>query len=139
MSNITNLIGDYESMNVPGKKHIRKHRADSAMAEFENIVGERDQALKDLEEARVSIAFLENTLAFHNRAAKLMVKRKPFVVVARDEPYYMQVYALIREHEMKIGRWSEEDERNYQAAEQSMKQTAGTFPLLSDDPRRPFA
>lgn len=83
--------------------------------------------------------YLRDILDFHPRAANLMLKRKPFVVVACDEPYYMQVYSLIREHEKEIGRWSEEDERNYQAAEQSMKQTAGTFPLLSDDPRRPFA
>ena len=63
-------------------------------------------------------AYLRDILDFHPRAANLMMKRKPFVVVACDEPYYMQVYSLIREHEMKIGCWSKEDERNYQAAEQ---------------------
>lgn len=82
---------------------------------------------------------LDSFQKFHPRAVKMLRKQKPFVVVACDEPYYMQVYSLIREHEMKIGRWSEEDERIYQAAEQSMKQTAGTFPLLNSDPRRPFA
>ena len=77
--------------------------------------------------------------AFHPRAVKLMRKRKNFVVVADDEPYFMQVYRLIRKNEKANGTWSDDDERIYQSAQQSMKQTAGTFPLLSDDPRRSFA
>ena len=55
---------------------------------------------------------------FHPRAVKLMRKHKPFVVVACDEPYYVQVYSLIREHEISIGRWSTEDERVYRDAQQ---------------------
>lgn len=55
---------------------------------------------------------------FHPRAVKLLSRHKPFLVVANDEPYYMQVYAMIRDHEKQIGRWSEIDERNYQAAQQ---------------------
>jgi len=58
---------------------------------------------------------------FHPRAVKLLSRHKPFVVVACDEPYYMQVYSLIREHEMKIGRWSDEDERIYQDAQHSVQ------------------
>lgn len=56
---------------------------------------------------------------FHPRAVKLLSRHKPFLVVANDEPYYMQVYSIIRKHEKEIGRWSEIDERNYQAAQQS--------------------
>lgn len=48
------------------------------------------------------------------RAFKLMDKGKYFVVVAFDEPYFMKVYAMIREQEIKIGRWTEEDEKVYQ-------------------------
>lgn len=60
--------------------------------------------------------YLRDILDFHPRAANLMLKKKPFVVVACDEPYYIQVYSMIREHEKEIGRWSEEDERNYVAS-----------------------
>ena len=48
------------------------------------------------------------------RVFKLMDKGKYFVVVAFDEPYFLKVYAMIREQEMKIGRWTEEDEKVYQ-------------------------
>ena len=50
---------------------------------------------------------------FHPRAWKLLKKRKPFLVVANDEPYYLTVYQMIKEHELEIGRWTDEDERLY--------------------------
>jgi len=48
------------------------------------------------------------------RVFKLMDKGKYFVVVAFDEPYFLKVYSMIREQEMKIGRWTDEDEKVYQ-------------------------
>lgn len=48
------------------------------------------------------------------RAFKLMDKGKYFVVVAFDEPYFLKVYAMIREQEKLIGRWTDEDEKVYQ-------------------------
>lgn len=57
---------------------------------------------------------VEAMAQFHPRAMKLLRKRKPFLVVAEDEPYYQQVYALIREHEQAAGRWTEDDERYYE-------------------------
>jgi len=59
--------------------------------------------------------------AFHPRAVRLMRKRKNFVVVAEDEPYFMQVYRLIRKNERANGTWSDEDERIYQSAQQSVQ------------------
>jgi hypothetical protein len=59
---------------------------------------------------------MEADLAFHPRAAKLMRKRKNFVVVAEDEPYFIAVYDLIREHELARGNWDEADETLYRAA-----------------------
>jgi len=49
-----------------------------------------------------------------NRAGKLLKKGKPFVVVAYDEPYFIEVYRLIRAREREIGRWTSEDEERYQ-------------------------
>lgn len=51
--------------------------------------------------------------AFHPRAMKLIEKRKNFVVVAEDEPYFIDVYMEIRKHEKATGRWTDEDERIY--------------------------
>lgn len=59
---------------------------------------------------------LEQDAEFHPRAAKLAHKRKQFIVIAVDEPYFKQAYELIREHELEIGRWSLEDETRYQEA-----------------------
>jgi hypothetical protein len=50
------------------------------------------------------------------RAGKLLWKKKPFIVIANDEPYYLDVYATIREHEQNKGTWTEECERQYQEA-----------------------
>lgn len=47
------------------------------------------------------------------RAVKLMRKRKSFIVIAEDEPYFAQAYAMIREHEKEIGRWTMWDEQKY--------------------------
>lgn len=62
---------------------------------------------------------------FHPRAVKLLRKRKQFVVVACDEPYFMKVYSLIRVYEMHKGSWSEVDERVYRDAEQRNEAEAG--------------
>lgn len=53
---------------------------------------------------------------FHPRAAKLMNKRKNFIVIADDEPYFIKAYNLIRLEESRKGTWTEEDERLYKAA-----------------------
>ena len=59
---------------------------------------------------------LEETLAFHPRAAKLMRKRKNFLVVAEDETYFADVYLNIRIHERQKGTWTDEDEERFMAA-----------------------
>lgn len=58
----------------------------------------------------------EATLDFHPRAAKLMQKRKKFIVIAEDEPYYTNVYGVIRDREIHFNRWTDEDEKLYRAA-----------------------
>jgi hypothetical protein len=54
---------------------------------------------------------------FHPRAVKLLRKRKQFIVVACDEPYFMEAYSLIRSHETTKGSWSDMDERVYRDAQ----------------------
>lgn len=54
---------------------------------------------------------------FHPHAFKLMFAEKNFVVVAENEPYFPQVYSIIRDQEIAQGHpWNEEDERKYQEA-----------------------
>ncbi len=59
---------------------------------------------------------LEQVEKFHPRAAKLAHKRKQFIVIAVDEPYFRQAFDLIRTRELEIGRWTDEDELRYQEA-----------------------
>jgi hypothetical protein len=47
----------------------------------------------------------------HPRAMKLMRKKKNFIVIAEDEPYFVRAYGLLREHEIKKGTWTREDEQ----------------------------
>ena len=54
------------------------------------------------------------------RAGKLLKKGKPFVVVACDEPYYLDVYRLIRRHEKEKGDWTNYDEENYLKAREQI-------------------
>ena len=50
------------------------------------------------------------------RAGKLLLKKKPFIVVADDEPYYMDVYKMIRKHESTKGTWTEHCEVTFRLA-----------------------
>jgi hypothetical protein len=50
---------------------------------------------------------------FHPRAMKLIKKKKNFIVIAKDEPYYFRVYSMIRNAENSKGTWSQEDEIHY--------------------------
>lgn len=59
---------------------------------------------------------LQDATNFHPRAMKLISKRKNFVVVAEDEPYFWEVYAKIRAYETRKETWSADDERNFQDA-----------------------
>lgn len=74
----------------------------AARAEVERLTKERDEARAILD--------------FHPRAAKLMAKRKSFIVIAHDEPYFMGAYSMIAIREMQTGRWTREDELAYQLA-----------------------
>lgn len=75
---------------------------DQARLAVENLTRERDEARAILD--------------FHHRAAKLMAKRKAFIVIAHDESYFIAVYSIIRTSEIAKGRWTQEDEAAYQLA-----------------------
>ncbi len=62
---------------------------------------------------------------FHPRAWKLMKKRKNFLVVACDEPYFVEVYKMIRQCERENRRWTFEDERDFIASLDKSGQDAG--------------
>ena len=81
---------------------------------------------------------------FHPRAVKLMRKRKNFLVVAEDEPYFMQVYTLIMNNEVRNGTWSEDDERIFHSAQHSVQRMRCTCrrnfegALIKMDPNCPI-
>ena len=57
-----------------------------------------------------------DALDAHPRAAKLISSGKFFLVVAIDEPYFVDVYELIRENENRKGTWTDEDEDRFLGA-----------------------
>jgi hypothetical protein len=69
-----------------------------------------------IDDVNVDVIFkwISDAINFHPRAWKLMRKHKEFIVVAYDEPYFMQVYKLIRDAELAKGTWTDVDEYNYQ-------------------------
>ena len=74
------------------------------------------QYLKDENKKMMDRLFEAEHILDTTRAGKLLKKGKPFICVAIDEPYYPQVYRLIRQHEAKKGRWTEQDEIEFQKA-----------------------
>ena len=58
------------------------------------------------------IAYYESLLS--GRAGKLLKKGKFFLVVADDEPYFIEVFEMIRDQEIEIGRWTEEDQEIFE-------------------------
>jgi len=57
---------------------------------------------------------IEHFKKLHPRAVRLLEIEKHFIVVTWDEPYFEQVYTLIKEHELEKGNWHEDDEKDYQ-------------------------
>lgn len=49
------------------------------------------------------------------RVGKLLLSNRFFVVVADEEPYFNQVYDMIRKHEIAKGEWTKEDQQLYDA------------------------
>ena len=71
---------------------------------------------------------------FHPRAMKLLHKKKNFLVTAEDEPYFMEVYSIIRYHELQKKTWSDDDERRYlEAAGRRYKATRASAIDLDDE------
>ena len=60
------------------------------------------------------------TAALPSREA-LLKKGKPFIVVACDEPYFLDTYRTIRRDEKRKGRWTDADERYFTDAVDAWK------------------
>jgi hypothetical protein len=77
----------------------------------------REHHKLDLGHMHVGAEFeLADAEEFHPRAMKLIRKRKNFLAVADDEPYFMAVYYMLRGVEQQFGRWTDDDEAKFQAA-----------------------
>lgn len=82
----------------------------------EEVIIHEDYIIKCFEDLSSTINSFQLMENFHLRAAKLMRKKKNFLVVAEDEPYFMDVYNLIRNQEIANHTWTSADEHNYDAA-----------------------
>lgn len=72
--------------------------------------------LKELTQLRKKVEAAEKLAEETPRAFKLMERGQNFLVVADDEPYFMEVYFQIRKQEIIEGHWTVEDERAYEAS-----------------------
>lgn len=96
------------------KDEYREAEIDSFALQERDVVVAGDKMLRDrLAQQQKDIDFL---YAQHPRAMKLISKGKPFIVIAEDEPYYIDAYKMIREREIAIGRWNNVDEALFQKA-----------------------
>jgi hypothetical protein len=94
---------------INGKQEEINRLANTALEQLETI--------SKIEREKYHLASeLAQAKEFHPRAMKLISKKKNFVVVAEDEPYYIQVYAMIRQNEHENWKWSIEDEELFQDA-----------------------
>lgn len=115
---IQNELSDYHTfLNETAKVygHVTHGRISKQNTIAEAVIAVADDCeAEDIAEAIEDA--LEEMNEFHPRAMKLIRKQKNFVVVAEDEPYFSTVYGMIRDHEIEKGRWTDEDEKQYQIA-----------------------
>jgi len=82
----------------------------SEIAKDETIISDFAKVLKTFE---IDMEELEEILNFNPRATKLAAKGKTFIVIAIDEPYFKNAFDMIREREISIERWTDEDQAWY--------------------------
>ena len=90
-----------------GELEKAKHENERLQKRLESEVNKADIAIEEL---KYKLRVAEEQLKFNARAAKLSSKRKHFIVIAFDEPYFNVAYGLIRNQEKADCRWTEEDE-----------------------------
>ena len=88
------------------------------------------QTVKILEATQKKI---NDVFMAHPRVTKLMMKNKFFIVVAIDEPYFLNTYLKIRKYEMIKGRWTEEDENRFKAAENEWLEMFDVFTFDTEE------
>ena len=98
------------------------NRAYEAAMNSMTVIGVmREQLGKANAHAKAAEAELAALREAHPRAFKLMVKNKPFIVIANDEPYFRRAYNLIRNHEVQKGTWTDEDQWLYEVMVENLE------------------
>lgn len=64
-------------------------------------------------ELQIDLIVTQRALSFNHIAEKLSLKEKPFICIAVDEPYFMEVFDLIKKHEQSKNKWFLGDEEWY--------------------------
>ena len=52
-------------------------------------------------------------MALNPRLNKVLASGKEFLIVTETEPYYLDVYQMVRKQEKMQGTWTDRDEDNY--------------------------
>ena len=83
------------------------YRPDPPMQEAWNAE-EKSERGQEPDEAPL---FME--MALNPRLNKVLASGKEFLIVTETEPYYLEVYRMIRKQEKKQGTWTQQDEELY--------------------------
>ena len=83
------------------------YRPDPPMQEAWNAE-EKSERGQEPDEAPL---FME--MALNPRLNKVLASGKEFLIVTETEPYYLEVYRMIRKQEKKQGTWTQQDEERY--------------------------
>lgn len=121
MSELDNLIDMVENLEMevqPAKDELAdlRKKIERYEASREIYLEQISDMADDAAQSYTTIKEFRDVFEFHPRAAKLMRKRKNFLAVAIDEPYFSDVYGMIRENEKQKGTWTGEDEQLWRDA-----------------------
>ena len=97
-------------LNVSRKAVIRPEAVDTGLGYEPDRSNTGQQKLEKYETPR----FFE--MATNPRLNKVLASGKDFLLVTDTEPYYLDVYRMIRSQERKQGTWTADDEDAYVAA-----------------------
>lgn len=98
-------------LNVSKKAAVNPEVVDTGLG-YQPGVDDMDKpGVESPKEAYEKPMFLE--MALNPRLNKVLASGKDFLIVTETEPYFSEVYRMIRAQESKQGTWTEEDEYRY--------------------------
>lgn len=127
MTGSTGSAGSGKRLNVSKKAVINPEVVDTGVGyqpgvdDMDKMEGMDKPGAERPKEPYEKPMFLE--MALNPRLQKVLASGKEFLVVTETEPYYLEVYRMIRHQEQTQGTWTRHDEQGYvEALEDRIKE-----------------